>query len=415
MALTTKQIPALPPGVHLDGEGLYLYVGKSGSRSWVFRYQIDRKRREMGIGPAADVSGPEAREKAAQARALIRQGIDPLDARQQASEGDKAKAAKVKTFADVARDYIAAHRAGWRNVKHAAQWEATLAAYASPVFGRTPVTDINTELVLRALQRDKLWTTKPETASRVRSRIELVLSFAKAKGLRDGENPALWRGHLDALLPKPGKVKRVVHHPALPYPQMADFMSELRNAPGTAARALEFAILTAARSGEVRFSQWGEIDRDGEVWNVPAGRMKAERAHRVPLSRQALALLDALPRVAGETIIFPGERTREAMSDMALTAVLRRMNKPEETWIDPTCGRQVVPHGFRSVFRDWASEATHYPHEMAEMALAHTVGNRVEAAYRRGDQFEKRREMMQTWANFCESVPEPVAKPRNKL
>lgn len=362
----------------------------------------------MGIGSASDVSGPDAREKAAEARATIRQGIDPLTARQQEKEAGKAEAAKVKTFADVARDYIAAHRAGWRNVKHAAQWEATLAAYASPVFGSVPVSEITTELVLRALQRDKLWTAKPETASRVRSRIELVLSYAKAKGLRHGENPALWRGHLDALLPKPGKVKRVVHHPALPHSQMAEFMSELRKAPGTAARALEFAILTAARSGEVRFAQWNEIDRGGEVWNVPADRMKAKRAHRVPLSPRAVALLEALPRVDGEATIFPGERTRAPMSDMALAQVIRRMNESEAKWMDPTCSRPVVPHGFRSTFRDWAAEATEFPHEMAELALAHTVGDKVEAAYRRGDQFEKRREMMQAWADFCE--PAPVTK-----
>lgn len=402
MALTAKQIPALPPGVHLDGDGLYLYAGKSGSRSWVFRFQLAGKRREMGLGSASEVSGPEAREKAAQARVMIRQGTDPLTARQQASEGEKAAAAKVNTFDDVAGDYISAHRAGWRNAKHAAQWEATLAAYASPVFGSAPVSEINTELVLRALQRDGLWTTKPETASRVRSRIELVLSYAKAKGLRNGENPALWRGHLDALLPKPGKVKRVVHHPALPYSRMADFMRDLRIAPGTAARALEFAILTAARSGEVRLAQWNEIDREGGVWNVPADRMKAKKAHRVPLSPRALALLDSLPVVKGESTIFPGERTRAPMSDMALAQVIRRMNETEAKWTDPTCNRPVVPHGFRSAFRDWASEATTYPHEMAEKALAHVVGNKVEAAYRRGDQFEKRREMMRAWADFCE-------------
>jgi integrase len=308
MALTAKQIPTLPAGFHSDGQGLYLHVSPAGARSWIFRFQLAGKRREMGIGSASKTTGPEARERAAKAREKLRQGIDPLEARKQAKAVEVASRRNEKptTFADIAAEYIAAHTPGWRNAKHAAQWASTLATYAEPVFADTPVADIGVDDVLRALRRDDLWTAKPETASRVRSRIELVLSYAKAKGLRSGENPATWRGNLDALLPKTGKLKRVVHHPALPYARMGEFMCTLRAAPGTAARALEFAILTAARSGEVRLAEWQEIDRAGGVWNVPAERMKARRAHRVPLSPQALALLDSPPGWRAKAYYSPG-------------------------------------------------------------------------------------------------------------
>ncbi|MCB1905752.1 MAG: integrase arm-type DNA-binding domain-containing protein [Rhodocyclaceae bacterium] len=403
MSLTALEIKHAKAGMHADGNGLYLRVQASGAKGWIFRFQLNGKRREMGIGTLAELPAVDARAAAAELGRLVRDGVDPIEERkqrkQEAAESAQQAKASIVTFRQVATDYIASHNAGWRNAKHADQWANTLATYAEPVIGDLPPAEVTTEHLLKILS--PIWTTKTETASRVRSRIELVLSYAKAKKLREGENPAMWRGHLDALLPKPGRVKKVRHQPALPYAQMGEFMLALRQVQGMGARALEFAILNAARSGEVRLAEWREIDLEAATWTVPAERMKARREHRVPLSKAAVQLLASLPKFKGVDLLFPSVREKRPISDMTLTAVIRRMNEDEPRWADPKTGAPAVPHGFRSTFRDWCAEQTHFPSEMAEIALAHTVGDKVEAAYRRGDMFERRREMMQAWADWC--------------
>jgi integrase len=420
MALTALRIKnEKAAGMYADGAGLYLRVQESGAKSWIFRFQLNGKRREMGIGTLAERSPVEAREEAAKLSAKVRLGVDPIDARQLDKLTKIDSVAKVAagaiTFAQVAKDFITAHRAGWSNEKHADQWETTLETYAGPVIGDKPVSEIGTEDVLRILQ--PIWTSKTETATRVRSRIELVLSYAKALKMRQGENPAAWRGHLDALLPKPTKLKNVRHHPALPFDRMPEFMEVLRKISGGGARALEFAILTAARSGDVRGATWAEIDMKGKVWTVPGDRMKikGKADHRVPLSDSALALLEELPTFKDVAFLFPGERDKKPLSDMSLSAVTRRMNEGEKpTWIDPQSGDQVVPHGFRSTFRDWAGETTNHPREVVEHALAHQIPDKAEAAYARGTLFDKRRKLMQDWANWCEPRKDAKALPLKK-
>lgn len=381
-------------GLHFVGgvPGLALQI-IGGSRAWVLRFTIAGKRRDMGLGAYPDVTLAQAREKARSARELIRQGVDPI-ARQQAAQSVlRAANAAALTFEQCAAKYIAAHRAGWKNAKHAQQWENSLAQHAFPVLGAVLVRDVGLPQVMRVLE--PIWTTTNETASRLRGRIELVLDWAAARGLREGPNPARWRGHLDKLLPKPSKVNNREHHSALPVGDVGAFMLRLRAADGMGARALEFAILTAARSGEVRGATWAEFDLAAALWTVPAERMKASREHRVPLSEAALALLAALPKGEPEALVFKAPRGG-MLSDMTLAAVLRRMEVP------------AVPHGFRSTFRDWAAERTSYPRDVAEMALAHTIGDKVEAAYRRGDLFEKRRLMMAEWAQFLARVEQPA-------
>lgn len=384
------------PGLHFVGgvAGLALQVLPTGGRTWVLRVTIGSKRRDMGLGGYPDVTLAAAREAARRARVLIKAGVDPIDEARAAQSALRAKQASVMTFEQAAESYIAAHEAGWKNVKHRAQWSATLKAYAYPHVGALSVRDIALPNVLAVLE--PIWLTKTETATRLRGRIELILDWATARGYRDGLNPARWRGHLDKLLARPSKVARVEHHAALPIDEVGAFMKRLRHAQGTGARALEFAILTASRSGEVRGATWPEIDLAAAVWVIPASRMKAGKEHRVPLSRAAMALLSAMPRMAGTDLIFPASRGL-ALSDMTLSAVLRRMNVA------------AVPHGFRSTFRDWAAERTSYPHEVCEMALAHAVGNKVEAAYRRGDLFDKRRRLLEDWAKFT-SVPQREAQ-----
>ena len=387
-AIQVKRLKA--PGLHFVGHvvGLALQVTPAGTRSWILRYSAGTRRREMGLGNFPSVTLADACTAARKARELLREGIDPIeDARAKRSQ---LGAVLSLSFDQCVEKYIAAHEAGWKNAKHGAQWRSTLDTYASPHFGKLQVRDVTTGHVMAAL--DPIWTTKTETATRVRGRIESVLDWAKVRGYRDGENPARWRGHLDKLLPKPSKVAQAEHHAALPYSELGDFMVKLRAAAGMGARALEFAILTAARSGEVRGATWGEVDFEAGTWTIPGERMKAGKDHRVPLSEAALELLRNLPRVEESELIFVGAKNRP-LSDMSLTAVLRRM------------GLDVTAHGFRSTFRDWAAETTAYPSEMAEMALAHTIGNKVEAAYRRGDLFEKRRRMMQDWAKFCDTPP----------
>jgi integrase len=387
-ALSALEIKRLTePGLWAVGTvaGLRLLVKPTGARSWVLRTMIGGRRAELGIGGYPTVTLAQAHQRARDALDEIRKGIDPAAAR-------RAKRVTVEwTFKKTATAYIEAHRAGWKNAKHGQQWENTLAAYAYPVFGDKHVRDVNKGDVLACIE--PIWSTKNETASRLRSRIELVLSYAVQRELRpEGLNPARWRGNLDAALPKPGKVSRVEHHAALAIDQMHAFMQRLRQAEGMGARALEFTILTAARSGEVRGATWAEIDLDAGVWSLSAERMKADRPHRVALSDAALALLSRLPRVAGTELVFPGNGDKP-LSDMTLTACLRRMK------VDATA------HGFRSTFRDWAAERTAIPSEVVEMALAHAVGNATEAAYRRGDLFEKRCELMELWSKFIDMEP----------
>lgn len=373
-------------GRYADGGGLYLQVGPTGGKAWLFRYKIDKREHFMGLGSCDVVDLKEARAKARECRRLLLEGIDPIATR------DAARATRrqhdSKTFAECAGAYIKSHRTGWRNDKHASQWGNTLATYCGPVFGAMPVQNIDTARIMRVLE--PLWTKKNETARRVRGRVEKILDWATVHGYRTGENPARWRGHLDKLLPPPSKVAPVEHHPALPHAEIAAFMKELRAHEAVSARALEFAILTAARTNEVIGAKWTEIElegADGPVWTIPAERMKARREHRVPLSAPALRLLERLPR-EGE-YVFPGGVQGRPLSNMAMAELLKGM-RPD-----------ITVHGFRSTFRDWAGEATNFPREVAEAALAHTLKDKTEAAYRRGDAFNKRRVMMDAWADYC--------------
>ena len=383
------------PGLHFVGEvpGLAMQVLPAGGKTWVLRAVMNGRRRNMGLGGFPEISLADARTLARQARAKIREGIDPIEERRAVQSVQRSVAAKIMTFRKAAEGYISDHGAAWKNPKHRGQWEATLEAYVHPKIGDLAVTDVELAHVLDILR--PIWTEKTETASRVRGRIEQVLDWATASGLREGLNPARWRGHLDKLLAKPSKLKaernrrldRDGHHQALPIDQAAAFMKRLRDAEGMGARALEFVILTAGRSGEVRGATWSEIDLAAATWTIPGTRMKAGKEHRVPLSPPALELLKGLPRMAGTDLVFPAPRGGQ-LSDMTISAVLRRMQIA------------AVPHGFRSTFRDWVSERTAYPGDMAEMQLAHTIGSKVEAAYRRGNMFERRRRMMIDWAEF---------------
>jgi integrase len=393
------------PGRYTDGDGLHLLVKGPEKRSWVYRYMLHGKSRDMGLGPFPEVSLAEARDRAAEARQLVRQGVDPLAERQYRIQA--AKAARVHTFRQAAEDHIAAKSPGWRNEKHRAQWSSTLEKYAYPVFGDWPVQNIDTEAVLRVL--GPLWQRIPETASRLRGRIEVILDDAKVREWRQGENPARWRGHLALRLPPARKVKPTENYPSLPWQQIKEFARALRAREGSAARAIEFAILTAARSGEVRGMCWAEVDWANAIWFVPAVRMKAKRPHRVPLSQQALDLLSGIKpdAVKPEVYVFPGADGRP-LSDMSLTAVIRRMNEVADgqpiPWRDPVQDRAIVVHGFRSTFRVWAGENTSFPREVVEAALAHTIKDKAEAAYARTDLLERRRPLMQEWADFCLAV-----------
>jgi len=383
-------------GYYGDGGGLFLQVSPGGAKSWVFRFKEAGKLREMGLGPTHTVSLAEARQKALECRKVRLDGRDPIEARRAERMHAKLDAAKAITFAACAERYIASHKAGWRNPKHAAQWPATLGTYVYPVFGSLPVQAVDVGLVMKAIE--PIWVEKPETASRVRGRIESVLDWATARGYSQGENPARWRGHLENLLPKKSKVRRVEHHAALPYSEIATFTVELRQQEGVAARALEFAILTAARTGEVIGAKWDEIDSGEHLWVIPAERMKAAKEHRVPLSDPALAILEEMRKIRQGDHIFPGGKEGRPISNMAMSMLLRRMG----------CGELTV-HGFRSTFSDWCSERTNFPAEVREMALAHAVSDMVEAAYRRGDLFDKRRRLIQAWASYCSKSAAGVA------
>ncbi|MEI7610279.1 MAG: integrase arm-type DNA-binding domain-containing protein [Rhodospirillaceae bacterium] len=383
------------PGRYGDGGGLYLQVGPTGTKSWIFRFMLTGKAREMGLGAVADVSLADARTKASEARKLAKDGIDPIEHRDADREATTAAtrqaAARAKTFRQCAEAYIESHQAGWRSAKHRYQWAATLQTYAYPVLGDVPVQAVDLPLVLKVLE--PIWATKTETASRVRGRIEAILDWARVREYRQGENPARWRGQLSHMLPPKRKVVVVDHHSALPYAVMGEFMAELRIRDAIAARALEFTILTAARTGEVIGALWDEIDMDGATWTIPGERMKAGKEHRVPLSEPALAILRTMSEHRLSDFVFPSERGT-AMSNMSMLMLLRRMKR-----------KDLTAHGFRSSFRDWAAERTAYPSEVVEMALAHTVGNKVEAAYRRGDLFDKRARLMSDWAAYCNAAP----------
>jgi integrase len=418
--LSDRRARTTKPGMHADGGGLYLRVteGKEDedgtrtlNRYWLFRYahRSSGKDRQLGLGPLDTVTLAAARAAARECREHLLAGLDPVEQRRAQRAANALADAKAMTF-DQCRDaYIAAHRAGWRNAKHAKQWTATLTTYVTPMFGHLPVGAIDTGLVLKVLER--IWATKSETASRLRGRIEAILDWAKVRGFRTGENPARWRGHLDKLLPAKSKVRKVEHHPALPYGQIGAFMSDLGERDGTAAKALQFTILTVARSDETISMRGDEIDMPAKLWTVPPERMKGKREHRVPLSEPALAIIrEMMPaglKNTGGKYVFPGAKPGRPLSNMAMLELIRRMNAERQVvglpkWADPKQGgRDVVPHGFRSSFRDWAAERTNFPREVAEAALAHIEGDETERAYQRGDLFDKRRRLMTAWADYC--------------
>ena len=378
--LNARQVATLAtPGRHADGNNLYLRVGPTGAKSWLLITTINGKRTELGLGSSTTISLAQARAKALEARQFLDKGVDPRSI-WRVARADKAEI----TFGIVATDYIDGHREGWKNAKHLQQWRNTLATYAAAIWDK-PVAGIGVDDILVVLK--PIWTAKPETASRVRGRIERVLDAAKVRGLRAGENPALWRGNLALLLPRKSKAP-VRHHPAMPFSELPAFMVRLRSQPGLAARALELTILTATRTSETLGARWDEIDLKKKLWVIPAERMKAGREHRIPLSPLAVTLLKSLDRAS--PLVFPGLKPGRPLSNMAMQMLLRRMGIGH-----------VTVHGFRSTFRDWCAEKTDFPREVAEQALAHVIGNAVERAYRRGDALDKRRELMSAWANFC--------------
>jgi len=384
-----KVLRARTPGLLNDGKGLALRVARGGTKSWVFRFMLAGRAREMGLGSVADVTLAEARDLARDARRLSKQGVDPIEARRAQRAAQQVARAKAITFEECATAYIAAHRAGWKNKKHAGQWQQTLEDYVYPIFGSLPVLAIDTALVMKAIE--PIWTKKPETASRVRGRIEAILDWAAACGHRHGENPGRWKGHLENLLPKRLRVRRVERHAALPYPEIGNFMEAVRRQGGISARALEFTILTAMRTGEVLGATWDDLgDLAEKTWTISAERMKGDREHRVPLSERALEILGEMQLVRQGNLVFPGNKAGRPLSHGAMLRVLDTMSRDD-----------LTVHGFRSSFRDWAAECTNFPSEVCEAALAHAVKNKAEAAYRRGDLFEKRRRLMAGWATHC--------------
>lgn len=382
--------------------GLCLQISPTGARSWIFRTTIGTRRRDVGLGGYPDVTLAQAREIAREAKNKIRRGVDPIEERKAFRAALVASQKRGLTFAQAAERFLESKLAEFRNDKHRQQWRSTLDTYAGPQIGDIRVNDLTVHDMLRVLE--PIWQTRTETATRVRGRMESVLSWAGVAGHRTGDNPARWRGNLDALLPKPGRISGKGNHPAVALGEVSEWFAALRKREGTAARALEFLTLCASRSGEVRGATWAEVDTKAKIWTISAERMKAEREHRVALTDQAIAIVEAMPRLADTPYIFAAPRGGQ-LSDMSISAVMRRMQADElkaerAGWLDPRSGRPAVPHGLRSTFRDWAAEQTDYPREMAEIALAHRVGSEVERAYRRGDMIEKRRQMMADWAQF---------------
>jgi integrase len=348
----------------------------------------------MGLGSFLAVFLAQARQEARRHRSALQEGLDPIEQRNTSKAVSGTLAAK--SFEECANAYISSHKSEWRNEKHAKQWSATIKAYAAPMFGTRRVAEINIELVLRVLE--PIWATKPETASRLRGRIEAVLDWAKVRGYRVGDNPARWKGNLDKLLPKQKKAGKVKHHAALPFADLPNFIGALRQQKGIGAAALEFVILTASRTSEVIGATWSEINFETRVWSIGQERMKAGRAHRVPLTANAINILRRMEKIKDGEAVFPGQKPNSHLSNMTLLSILRKMGRPD-----------LTTHGFRSTFRDWVSESTDFSREVAEMALAHTIDSKVEAAYRRGDLFEKRRILMQHWANYCSDASSEVA------
>ncbi|AMK23507.1 tyrosine-type recombinase/integrase [Sphingobium sp. TKS] len=391
-ALTPLAVKNAKPGRHADGGGLHLLVKETGARSWVYRFMLKGKSRDIGLGAAGQggISLADARTARDALRLKVKAGIDPLEERQreatEALAAAQAAAIAGMTFKAVAEAYIGANETSWRNDKHRQQWRNTLASYVYPVMGELPVAEIGTAHVLKILE--PIWQDKPETASRIRGRIETVLDAAKARGYREGENPARWRGHIAQILPPRSRLTRG-HHKAMPYEAIPAFMGQLREREAMAALALEFVILTATRTSEVLGATWDEVDLDKAIWTVPASRMKAGKEHRIPLSSRAVEILEAV-KPLGKASLFPADKGGK-LSTMAMSMLLRRMKL------------ECTVHGFRSGFRDWAAECTGYAHEVCEMALAHVIGNKSEAAYRRGDLFDKRRRLMADWATYCAS------------
>jgi integrase len=389
--LSDRKVQTAKLGKYADGGNLYLIVSKTGARKWVFRFQWQGRAKERGLGSASDVPLAEARIRASDARLMLAKGINPIEA----AKRDRG----VPTFGAMADEVCETLASSFRNPKHRAQWKSTLQTHAAPLRSLT-VDAIDTTHVVAVLQA--IWQARPETASRLRGRIEKVLDAAKAKGFRQGENPARWRGHLDHLLPARSRLSRG-HHAALPYNELPQFMADLRTREGIAGLALEFLVLTAARSGEVKGARWSEIDFERKVWNVPAERMKAGRPHSIPLSGRCIEILHAAAEAKNPDYIFPGQRPGQPLSSMAFDMLLRRM------------GREVTTHGFRSTFRDWAGNETGFPRELAEHALAHIIGDKAEQAYRRSTALERRRELMEAWARYCGPVNSltvvPLARP----
>ena len=375
------------PGFYFDGNGLYLQVSPTCSKSWVFRYKVEGRQRKQGLGSFPDVSLELARQKATASRELKRTGIDPIDSKKEERAREKLAAAKGVTFRQCAVKYIDSHKAGWKNRKHEAQWRNTLSEYAYPLIGDLPIQSVDVGLVLQILE--PIWIKKTETATRVRQRIENICDWAKAREYREGENPARWKGHLDNLLPNPTKIKKVKHFVALHYSDMPDFYDWLEKNDSLSAKALQFIILTATRNGEARRATTDEIDLAKCLWVIPDERMKASRTHRVPLSKTALRVLKEAKLFIKDSRIFPGQGNAEFISETALLSVVKQYRK------------DLTVHGFRSTFRDWCAEVTTYPREVAEVALAHSLKDATEAAYQRGDLLEKRAGLMDEWAKFC--------------
>ncbi len=396
--LSAQKVARVASGRYFDGDGLSLLVRDADKAWWVYRFTRNGRTRDIGLGRARGpnaVSLSAARAKASELRAMVLAGRDPLaereaDEAKRQAEAQVAAAAQV-SFRDVADRYIKAHETSWRNPKHRQQWSNTLRDYVFPAIGAMPISAIETGDITKIIE--PLWATKPETASRIRGRIEVILDYGRVMGWRDGENPARWKGHLANILPARAKVQRVKHHAALPWEKIASTVIKLRASKGIAARAVEFAILTATRSNEVRGARWEEIDLNRATWTIPGSRMKAAREHRIPLSDRALEILQEMSALgaAPSGLVFPGQRAGSPLSDVALSKAAKAAS-----------GEDITVHGFRSTFRDWIAEATGYPRELGEKALAHTLSDKVEAAYQRRDMIEKRTKLMADWAAFCE-------------
>lgn len=400
--LTNSSVSAKKkPGRYADGNGLYLQVAKGGSKSWIFQFMLNGRSRQMGLGATHTFSLAEARTRARRCRQLLAEGIDPIEQQKIDRANNSVESGSIPTFKQCAEQFIKLQSPAWKNLKHARQWTATLEQYVYPKIGNLPVSSVETRHVLKVLE--PIWSVKAETANRVRGRIEAILQSAISLELRDGPNPAMYRGHLENLLPKRAKVADVKHHAALPFPDCPAFMMELRARDAVSARGLEFLILAAARTGEVIGAKWTEIDLEAKVWIIPGERMKSGIEHRVPLSARALAILEEMKAVrrreslaeedngeAGLTqYVFPGHKDKSPLSNMVFLQLLKRMERDD-----------ITAHGFRSSFKDWASEATRHANEVSEAALAHTISSKVEAAYRRGDLFEKRRKLMVDWDRY---------------